>query len=177
MTKRHVNSYSLYTGCLVASKFPFIELATRKVLDSFGIKLHDIQGASCCPNQMAIQSSDKALWYALAARNLCLAEKKDHDILALCNGCFDTLKSVNSKLKSDDGFRAEVNSLLKDKFGLEFSGTLDVKHVIQVLHDEIGLSALERAAVRPLGKLRCAPFTGCHARRPMDHLGFDSLEA
>jgi len=173
MTDKRPNTYSLFTGCLVPSKFPFIEATSRKVLESFGIKLLSIEGASCCPNQMAIQSASKTLWYAIAARNIAVAEKNGCDVVSLCNGCYDTLKSVNSRLKGDDRFREEVNRVLEEKFGLTFQGTIDVKHIVQVLHEDVGFNALERASVNPLGKLKCAPFGGCHSKRPMDHMGFD----
>ena len=166
-------NYSLFTGCLIPSKFPFIEKATRWVFDTLGIRLHEIEGASCCPNQMAIQSSSKSLWYALAARNLCLAESSGYDIVSLCNGCYDTLKTVNSKLKADDNFRQEINKILSE-FDLEFKGTIEVKHVVEVLHEDIGLSALEKKVKRSLDRMKLAPFEGCHSRRPMDHMGFDS---
>lgn len=172
MTKHESKAYSLFTGCVIPSKFPFIEIASRKVLEAFGLELHSIEGASCCPNQMAIQSSDKSLWYALAARNLCLAEKKGYDILSLCNGCYDTLKSVNSRLKSDDKFKKEINEILA-KFGLEFHGYIEVKHLIQVLHDDIGLNGIEAKVINPLHGLKLAPFEGCHVKRPIDQMGFD----
>jgi CoB--CoM heterodisulfide reductase subunit B len=164
--------YSLFTGCLIPSKYPFIEKASRKVLETLGLKLENIQEASCCPNQMAIKSSDDSLWYVLAARNLCLAEKEGHDILTLCNGCYDTLKSVNSRLKSDDRFRKEINEKLAE-LGLEFQGGIEVKHLIQVLHDDIGPNAIEKRVIYPLRSLKCAPFEGCHVTRPMDHMGFE----
>jgi heterodisulfide reductase subunit B len=172
MIKSAKNSYSLFTGCLIPSKFPFIEKATRWVLNSLGIDLHQIEGASCCPNQMAIQSSNKELWYSLAARNLCLAEKNGYDILSLCNGCYDTLKTVNTKLKGDDKFRKKSNKLLSEE-GLEFSGSIEVKHIVQVLHDDIGLAKIEKKVTIPLHKFKLAPFEGCHSKRPGDHMGFD----
>ncbi|MDY6965627.1 MAG: heterodisulfide reductase-related iron-sulfur binding cluster [Halobacteriota archaeon] len=172
MVKTESKEYSLFTGCLIPSRFPFIEIASRKVLEFFDLELHDIEGAYCCPNQMAIQSSSKDLWHALAARNLCLAEEMGHDIVSLCNGCYDTLKSVNSRLKSDDKFRGRTNEMLAD-FGLEFNGSIDVKHIVQVLHDDVGPGAIENALTNPLQKLKCASFEGCHVKRPTDHMGFD----
>lgn len=172
MKKSDAKIYSLFTGCLIPSKYPFIEKASRKVLEKLGLEIKTIEGASCCPNQMAIQSSDEELWYALAARNLCLAEKNGHDILSLCNGCYDTLKSVNSKLKGDDGFRKKINERLAE-FGLEFKGLIEVKHLIQVLHDDIGSNAIEKNVVYPLSDIKFACYEGCHVRRPMDHMGFD----
>jgi heterodisulfide reductase subunit B len=173
MTNGQSKDYSLFTGCLIPSKFPFIEKATRWVFDELNINLHQIEGASCCPNQMAIQSSNKSLWYALAARNLCLAEKQGYDIMSLCNGCYDTLKTVNSKLKSDDRFRDEINEILSE-FDLEFKGTIDVKHIVQVLHDDVGLLTIDRRIKRLFSGIKMAAFEGCHSKRPMDHMGFDS---
>ncbi|UCG70383.1 MAG: 4Fe-4S dicluster domain-containing protein [Thermoplasmata archaeon] len=172
MKKSEEKTYSLFTGCLIPSKFPFIEKASRKVLEKLGVEIKTIEEASCCPNQMAIQSSDKDLWYVLAARNLCLAEKNECDILSLCNGCYDTLKSTNSRLKGEGRFRKRINERLAE-FGLEFKGIIEVKHLIQVLHDDIGSNAIEKKVVKPLSDLKCACFEGCHVRRPMDHMGFD----
>ncbi len=172
MKKRNTKKYSLFTGCLIPSKFPFIEKASRSVLEVLGIKLEELNKASCCPNQMAVKSSDDDLWYALAARNLCLAEKMENDILTLCNGCYDTLKTVNSKLKSDYKFREKINKMLAE-FDLEFKGIIDVKHIIQVLHDDVGQNAIEKKVIFPLKGIKCASFMGCHVKRPMDHMGFD----
>ncbi|ODS38540.1 MAG: hypothetical protein A7315_03250 [Candidatus Altiarchaeales archaeon WOR_SM1_79] len=175
MKKKDVKAYSLFSGCLIPSAYPFIEKASRKVLEALDIELYEIREASCCPNQMAIKSSDSFLWQVLAARNLCLAEKLGHDILTLCNGCYDTLKTTNSKLKGDDKFRKEINKKLK-QFDLEFHGTIEVKHILQVLHDDIGLSAIDKKVINSLQGMKFAPFTGCHLKRPMDHMGFDDPE-
>lgn len=175
MKKHDSKKYSLFTGCLIPSKFPFIEKATRAVFRVLDIELMDIKDASCCPNQMAVKSSDNALWYTLAARNLCLAESAGYDIMSLCNGCYDTLKTVNSKLKVDDQFREKINALLAE-YDLEFKGSIRVKHVVQVLHDDVGQLAIERLTVNPLEGFKCASFMGCHVKRPMDHMGFDDPE-
>lgn len=173
MKEADAKTYSLFTGCLIPSKFPFIELASRKVLEKLGLRIDYIEEANCCPNQMAIQSSDKTIWYVLAARNLCLAENKKHDILTLCNGCYDTLKSVNTKLKADDKFRDEINEKLRE-LDLEFKGEIEVKHIIEVLHDDVGLNTIESKVVVSLDGFKFAAFEGCHVKRPMDHMGFDS---
>jgi heterodisulfide reductase subunit B len=175
MTTGDKKNFSLFTGCLIPSKYPFIEMSSRRVLEGLGLTLHEIEGASCCPNQMAIQAADKDLWYTVAARNLALAERNDVDILALCNGCFDTLKSVNSELKADRELRERINERL-DEFDLEFRGSIDVKHIIQVLHDDVGTNVIDKACPVRLNRFAFAPFVGCHVKRPMDHMGFDDPE-
>ena len=175
MTTGDTRNFSLFVGCLIPSRFPFIETSSRRVLEGLGITLHEIEGASCCPNQMAIQASDRDLWYTVAARNLALAERNDVDVVSLCNGCYDTLKSVNSRLRADGELRDRVNQRLGGS-GLEYRGTIDVKHIVQVLHDDVGPNAIDRACEHHLDRFVFSPFVGCHARRPLDHMGFDDPE-
>ena len=91
--------YALYPGCLVSNRYPNLELAVRKIAESLDVHLEDMQGTSCCPEPQGIQSTDKRTWMTLAARNIVIAEEMGKDILTLCNGCFETLKSVNVRLK------------------------------------------------------------------------------
>ena len=104
--------FSFFPGCIIPSKLPFIELSARKVLGALGVELVPIEEAGCCPNQMAIRSSDEAMWRILAARNLALAESTGAPVLTLCNGCFDTLRTVNAEMRANEKVRAEVNSAL-----------------------------------------------------------------
>lgn len=149
-----------------------MESATRSVLESLEVKLNDMPGASCCPNQMTVQSGSVGVWYLLAARNLCIAEEMGMDILTLCNGCFDTLKTANSWLKVNPRFRERINDILAN-FGEEFKGTIEVKNILQVLNDDVGTGRIESSLVYPLNGLGIAPFVGCHVRRPMDKMGFE----
>lgn len=149
-----------------------METATRSVLDSLGAQLKEMPNASCCPNQMTVQSGSVGVWYLLAARNLCIAEEMGMDILTLCNGCYDTLKTANSWLKVNPRFRERINGVLAN-FGEEFRGTVEVKNILQVLHDDVGIGKIESSLVRPLKEVRCAPFVGCHVRRPLDKMGFE----
>ena len=45
MGKIETKKYSLFTGCVIPSKYPFIEKASRKVLENLGLKLEEIEGA------------------------------------------------------------------------------------------------------------------------------------
>ncbi|MCK5561470.1 MAG: hypothetical protein KAJ51_12785, partial [Thermoplasmata archaeon] len=104
-----LKKYSLYIGCLIPSRYPAIELASRKVLDNLDVELMELKDTTCCPNQMAIKSTDETLWGLMAGRNLAIAEENGYDVLSLCNGCYNTLKTVNSTLKNDDRRRDKLN--------------------------------------------------------------------
>ncbi|KPJ62161.1 MAG: disulfide reductase, partial [Deltaproteobacteria bacterium DG_8] len=92
MTKQ----YAFFRGCLIPTKIPHLEAVARKILPELGIELIDIPEFSCCPDPIQFSGVDQATWITIAARNLCLAEEKNLDIITLCNGCVNTLAQANS---------------------------------------------------------------------------------
>ena len=111
----------------------------------------------------------------LAARNLALAEQTGLNILTLCPGCAGTLKKVNKILKEDKALREQINAHLKES-GLEFKGTAETKHILQVLTEDVGLEKIKNVVVNPLTMLNVAEHVGCHLLRPRDIIGFDEPE-
>ena len=157
--------YAFFLGCIIPNRYPGIELAMRDVAQVLGIELKDMEGASCCPAPGVFKSFDKPTWLALAARNLCIAEALGCDIVTLCNGCYSSLKEANKILKEEDpASRGKVNKILQD-FGKEFHGTIDVKHVVEVLYREIGIEGLRGLVKKPI-HLDVAVQYGCHLLKP-----------
>ncbi|TDA33531.1 MAG: CoB--CoM heterodisulfide reductase subunit B [Hadesarchaea archaeon] len=162
--------YAFYLGCITPNRYPGIEAATRKVFERLGIKLRDMEGASCCPAPGVVGSFDALTWLLLGARNLSIAEGMGLDILTVCNGCFDTLFEVNRVLREDVGIREKVNEILAS-VGRKYSGTIGVHHFTEVLRD-YGLEGLKQRIKRTLD-LRVAVHYGCHLLRPSEHKGID----
>jgi heterodisulfide reductase subunit B len=111
----------------------------------------------------------------LAARNLAMAEQKGLDIITLCPGCAGTLRKVNKMLKEDKALREEINKHLREA-GLEFKGTVNARHLIQVLIEDVRLEKIKNAVVNPLTKVKVAEHNGCHILRPKEFIGFDDPE-
>ncbi len=155
---------SLFLGCLIPNRYPGIEKATKLVLDRLGIKWSELKEASCCPAPGVFRSFDKITWLTVASRNLALAEAKDTDILTICNGCFSSLMDANNILKNEAGLRSEVNSHLK-KIGKEYTGAVEVRHIIEFLYKDIGALKVSNAIEKPL-ELRAAVHYGCHLLKP-----------
>ncbi len=156
--------YALYLGCLIPARELSYELATRKTMPLLGVDLVDMEGTSCC-GPFAIQSLDYTGWLALAARNLCIAEKMGLDIMALCNDCYESLMMVNETLKKEKETRQKVNEMLSVA-KKSFKGTVKVKHTMDVLFDDVGLEKIRSKVTKPLNGLRVATQVGCHIVRP-----------
>ena len=172
MSEHNGNDFALFLGCTIPLRFPFIESASRKVLDALNIKIKDLP-FGCCPDPNGVQSFHNDTWLVLAARNLCLAEEENLDILTLCNGCYETLKVANFELQNNEELRNRINKILAE-MGKEYRGIIRVRHIIQVLHEL--RDQISKMVVRPLVDYRFATHYGCHLLRPSEILQTDNPE-
>ncbi|MDR0901042.1 MAG: CoB--CoM heterodisulfide reductase subunit B [Methanobrevibacter sp.] len=163
-----------FLGCIMNNRYPGIEKATRILFDKLGIQLNDMEGASCCPAPGVFGSFDKKTWASIAARNITIAEDMGSDIMTECNGCFGSLFETNHMLKHDDDMKNEINEVLSE-VGREFKGEVDVKHLAQILYNDVGLDKLNELVENPLN-LEVAVHYGCHFLRPSDEIQIDNAE-
>jgi heterodisulfide reductase subunit B len=167
------SKYLMFLGCAIPYRVAAFEVSARKILGKLGVELVEMSEFNCCGLPLDPVSHEMML--ILAARNLALAEQKGLDVITLCPGCAGTLKKVNKMLKEDKALRDEINCHLKEA-GLEFKGTVDAKHLMQVLIEDVGLEKVKNSVVRPLTMLKVAEHNGCHILRPKEFIGFDDPE-
>ena len=164
--------YAFFWGCQIPARFPFLEKSTRLVLDALRVRYRDIDGFTCCPPSIAIENLGNKIWLAAAVRNLAVAERNDLDLLTVCNGCYSTLKRASSILRSNKSLKTEMNEKLS-KFGLSYDGRTEVKHLIEVLYDEVSPDAIRRKVKKPFFRMNIAAHYGCDLLRPSTHIRFD----
>jgi len=155
--------YLLFLGCVIPYRLSSYEISTRKVLAKLGVDVVEMPEFNCCGYPMDSVNHD--LMLTLAARNLCVAEKQGLEILALCNGCFCSLNETNKMLKEDKELREKINGYLKE-INMEFKGSIEVKHLVHVLAEDVGFEKIKNAVKRPLTNLYVAQHSGCHLVRP-----------
>ncbi|GAG66124.1 unnamed protein product, partial [marine sediment metagenome] len=160
--------YSLYLGCVIPNRYPFIEQSIRNTFKELGIELVDMQGASCCPAPGVFRGFDITTWLVIGARNISIAEENEADITLGCNGCYATLLEVNYQLKHDKKKRDMVNKHLA-KIGREFKGTIEVKHLIEVLYYDFGIDKLKDYVKIKFPDLRVGVHYGCHIIKDSSH--------
>ncbi|RLI08965.1 CoB--CoM heterodisulfide reductase subunit B [Candidatus Bathyarchaeota archaeon] len=163
--------FGLFLGCLIPARFPAYELSARRVLELLGVELVDL-GTGCCGSPY-IHSVSHEAGLALAAWNLSLAEEEGlKTVMTLCSGCHEVLSRAVAELK-DISKREEVNALLS-KVGREYKGEVEVKHLVRVLYEDLGLDKVREAIKRPLDGLRVAVHYGCHLLRPSEVIRFEN---
>ena len=166
-----MTEYKIFQGCVIGNRIPFIEAASKKVFEKLGIETSQAP-FSCCPDPTGMKSFDNDAWLALGARNLTLAEAEGKDIISLCNGCTNTLRGVQHQLKHDSLKKDKVNAELA-KIGKEFKGSIDVKHFVDVLKDEVGIDKIKGSFTKQLSGLKVACHPGCHYMRPAEWMESD----
>ena len=167
--------YALYLGCTIPLKVPHFEFAFREIANILGYKFKEMDGASCCPDPVATQSVSIDTWLTIAARNLCIAEKMGLDILTICSGCYETLKTTQVLLEEDKAAFDRVNSVLK-KIGYEYKGTSKVYHFVELFAQDDMLDKIKNILMKPIDNLNVAVHYGCHLIRPSKILQFDHPE-
>lgn len=167
------NKYLIFLGCAIPYRVSSFEISSRKVLDRLGVELVEMPEFNCCGLPLDPVSHETML--IMAAKNLALAERQGLNILTLCPGCAGTLKKVNKILKADKALREEINAHLKE-VNLEFKGTIEAKHLLQLLKEDVGIEKIKDSVVKPLTNLKVAEHNGCHILRPKEFISFDDPE-
>ena len=130
---------ALYLGCTIQTEQYAYEMSAREVLPKLGLELVDLEDAACCG--YPIKSINTFSWIYLSVRNLALAEKKGLNILPLCNGCDLSLCEAKHYLETKSALKDQANSMLQPE-GLKYSGKVEVTHILNVLHDVVGVDKI-----------------------------------
>ena len=143
-----------------------MEVAMRSLAKKLDIDLVDVK-FGCCPAPTGLKALHFDAWLALAARNICLAERKELDIVTLCSGCTNTLRETNHILSQDEKKRLFVHDIL-EKHGKEYRGNMKIYHLPDLLSQDEFLDRIEDRLERPLEGIKIGTHYGCHYFRPAD---------
>jgi heterodisulfide reductase subunit B2 len=167
--------YALYLGCTAPVRTLNYEKAARNVAARLAIELVDINDFGCCGFPVKSIQGDTAL--LMAARNLALAEQQGMDVCALCSSCTGTLAEANRTLVADPERLERTNRDLLATTGLQYQGSVRVRHFVRVLYEEVGLDRIRKSLHVDLSGLRLAAHYGCHYLKPSEaHDRFDDPE-
>ncbi len=162
-------SYVFYPGCALESTARDYSLSAKAVARSLGLRLPDLPDWICCGSTAAHQSN-KLLSLALPAKNLLAASGST--MAVCCAACYSRLKVANHSIRSDRAIRRQVARAL----GTDYDGSTPVKHLLEIIRDDVGLDEIAERVSRPLKGLRVAAYYGCLLLRPPDVMQFDDAE-
>ena len=155
-------AYAFYPGCVSRGGCPELYPAAVKVAERLNIELAELTDVGCSGAGVLSQEVSDPV----NARTLAKVEQMGMTMMTICSTCQGVFTQANHRLKSDPEYRDGINREYLASEGLEYRGTVEVKHFLWVLDEEFGLDRLKKLVVRPLNSLKVAPFYGCYLRRP-----------
>lgn len=161
---------AFFQGCNIPIRIEQYAVSTQAVLQKFGVELVEIPEFTCCG--YPVRNVDEKAYILPSVRNMAIAEKKELDIMVICNCCFASLQKARSTLSKNPQLKTEINALLAGE-DLHYEGTVTVKHFLSVLHEDIGVEAIKKQLVYRYTELNLSVIHGCHVLRPREVTSFD----
>ncbi len=161
-----------YPGCSMETSSKIYDASLRQVFSHYGIVLKELEDWSCC-GASAAHTIDETLAHALSARNIALAEKEGNHFFAPCSACYNRTLITNDRIRKDATLRAEINNIISP---LSCRGTIEVKNIIEVLRDHVGLEHIAKSIAFDLSSIKAVPYYGCVLTRIPGVDVFDDIE-
>jgi len=166
--------YTYYPGCTLSTKAKNLDNSARKTATFLGIELKELSQWTCCGTVFPL-ITDNLMPLIAPARILANAEKQGNKLVTICAFCYNVLKRTNVTLKKDRQKKEKISQFLKDE-GKEFSGKIQVIHLLELLRDGEGFENIKNKVKKELSSLKIAPYYGCQLLRPAQELQLDDPE-
>jgi len=143
----------LYPGCLIQSRLPFLEAASKFILDKLNVKTDDMDSFTCCMEPVGLRSLGPKTWACAGARIHSIASGRN--ILTLCDGCGMSLSEAADEISKDT---ENVGTVMK-----EIGRTVNISEVtsmLEFLHSK--LPEIKENLVAEID-FNLAVFPGCHS--------------
>jgi len=159
--------YGYYPGCSLSCTARPYDISIKAITGPLGIELEEVEDWNCCGATEYI-ALNKTAAYALIGRNLALAASQDNleQLTVPCSACYLNLKKTDYYMGKYPKLAELTNEALAAG-GLSYkAGSLTIRHMIDVVVNDVGYDSIAEKVVRPLKGLRLAPYYGCFLVRP-----------
>ncbi len=163
--------YLYYPGCCCALKDngKAYEESLLAIFEALKVDFEELDDWNCC-GATVYMAVDETKAFALAARNLALAEKQDPEskkatIVPPCSACCFVLDKAKRYMEEYPEIGDKIRTSLHAG-GLSYTGRTVIRHPLDVLVNDIGLDRIAGMVKRPLKGLRVACYYGCLLVRP-----------
>ncbi len=163
--------FALFPCCSPPVVLVQYESSTRAVLRKLDVEFMEIRDFNCCG--YPFRNFNFKAFVLSSARNLALAERRDVNLITVCNCCYGNLKYVNHLMREDSSLAREINTML-EKEGLRYEGRVRAMHLLDVLFNTVGIERVKEKIGRTYRGLRIATHYGCHILRPSKIVKFDN---
>ena len=161
--------YTYYPGCSVTATANLYQKSIDAISPILGLELEELEDWNCC-GATAYMSVKELMSFAISARNLALAEPFHRDVVTPCSACYLVLNKTNQYFAEYPELRKKLGQAL-EAGGLSYSGNLRVRHILDVIFNDVGPEKISSLVKKRLDGLKVVPYYGCQIVRP--EMGFD----
>ncbi len=165
--------YSFYPGCssernASASNYMVSVETMCKTLD---IQLNEIPDWNCCGASIGYGEGGELPRHVMNARNIALSQEHNagQDIVATCAACWLGTKESVERLSKSEQLLADTQNILSEaglKVDITKNTAKGVRHMVEVLIEDLGYDELAAPVKKPLDGLKIAGYVGCQTNRP-----------
>ncbi len=161
------NEVAYYPGCSLHSTAIEYNMSTKAAAEAVGLGLVEPKGWTCCGSAPAHKlNPDDAVRMPL--ENLALIERSGfHEVAVPCAGCFLRFRSVLHEIREDAALKERMDEVI----GYEYQDTVEVRSLLNVMAERVGVEAIAEKVRRPLEGLKVACYYGCALARPPEIVG------
>ena len=163
--------YAYYPGCSAHSTARDMHESALAVAGTLGLDLIEPAGWTCC-GATAAHQTDPVLAASLPTASLLKVRDMGLDMVVNCAACYNRMKVANHEVSTDPAMRKKVS----DVVGRDYDGSVKVRHIVEVLLEDVGLDAIKNSIKQSLKGLQVACYYGCLLVRPHDVTNFDDPE-
>jgi heterodisulfide reductase subunit B len=163
--------YAYYPGCSAESTARDMNKSALAVVRALGIDFEEPKGWTCC-GATAGHQTDRLLAVSLPAANLAKVQDMNLDMVVNCAACYNRMKVANHEISA----HPEIRRGVRDALDRDYDGSVRVRHLVEVLLEDVELPTISRSLKRSLNGLKVACYYGCLLVRPPGVVKFDDPE-
>jgi heterodisulfide reductase subunit B len=165
--------YAYFPGCSLERNAASYQVSAMAVAEKLGLVFQEVDDWNCCGATEYFAINELPA-YALVARNLALVPADFGEMVAPCSLCYVNLRKTSKHMGQYPELAGQVNEALAAG-GLNYKpGRLKIRHLLDVIVNDVGYQTIGEHVTKPLSGLRVAPYYGCLVVRPEN--GFDNPE-
>jgi heterodisulfide reductase subunit B len=173
-----MTKYIFYPGCsLEGTASPYYD-SIKAIQDKISVEIEEVKDWNCC-GATEYQAVERVAGHAIVGRNLAIAQSQvdgADTLTAPCSACYLNLSKTDHYMATDPDLRDQVNDALSAG-GLSYDpGSVQIRHFLDVVFNDVGVEKIKSLVTKPLKGLRLAAYYGCMITRPDVNHRFSSHE-
>ncbi len=163
--------YSYFPGCssVRSASASNYMVSVNTMCEKLEIALNEIPDWNCCGASIGYAEGGELPRHVLNARNIALSGKHNpgQDIVATCAACWLGTRETQERLNEDPDMLTDTRTVLQEgNLQDYYSQNIPVRHMVEVMIEDIGYEGLAKPVVKPLKGIKFAGYVGCQTNRP-----------